>query len=41
METWQSGNATDSKSVEPVLSGRAGSNPVVSLKVDIQLILRI
>lgn len=31
MESWQSGNAPDSKSGEPVLSGRAGSNPVLSL----------
>ena len=30
MESWQSGNAPDSKSGEPVLSGRAGSNPVLS-----------
>ena len=33
MESWQSGNAPDSKSGEPVLSGRAGSNPVLSLDI--------
>ena len=31
MESWQSGNASDSKSDEPMLNGRAGSNPVLSL----------
>lgn len=30
MESWQSGNAPDSKSGEPMLNGRAGSNPVLS-----------
>ena len=29
-EGWQSGNAPDSKSGEPMLNGRAGSNPVLS-----------
>lgn len=33
MESWQSGNAPDSKSGEPVLSGRAGSNPVLSFYI--------
>ena len=33
MESWQSGNAPDSKSGEPMLNGRAGSNPVLSLKL--------
>ena len=32
MESWQSGNASDSKSDEPMLNGRAGSNPVHSLE---------
>ena len=31
MERWQSGNAADSKSAEPMLNWRAGSNPVHSL----------
>ena len=31
MESWQSGNAPDSKSGEPVSNRRAGSNPVLSL----------
>lgn len=33
MESWQSGNATDSKSVEPANTRRAGSIPVLSLLV--------
>lgn len=33
MESWQSGNATDSKSVEPANNRRAGSIPVLSLKL--------
>ena len=33
MESWQSGNAPDSKSGEPVRNRRAGSNPVLSFKV--------
>lgn len=32
VEPWQSGNAADSKSAEPVLSRRTGSNPVGSLE---------
>jgi hypothetical protein len=31
MESWQSGNAADSKSAEPMLNWCAGSNPVLSL----------
>ena len=31
MVSWQSGNAPDSKSGEPVIRGRAGSNPVLTL----------
>ena len=31
MESWQSGNAPDSKSGEPSFPWRAGSNPVLSL----------
>ena len=34
LETWQSGNAADSKSAEPVLSRRTGSNPVVSFLIE-------
>ena len=30
MESWQSGNAPDSKSGEPSFPWRAGSNPVLS-----------
>ncbi len=33
MELWQSGNAADSKSAEPVLSRRTGSNPVGSFSL--------
>jgi hypothetical protein len=41
MERWQSGNAADSKSAEPMLNWRAGSNPVRSLKYSVEpLILR-
>lgn len=32
VESWQSGNAPDSKSGEPSFPWRAGSNPVLSLK---------
>ena len=32
MESWQSGNAPDSKSGEPSFPWRAGSNPVHSLE---------
>lgn len=32
LESWQSGNAPDSKSGEPSFPWRAGSNPVHSLK---------
>ena len=32
MECWQSGNAPDSKSGEPSIPWRAGSNPVHSLE---------
>ncbi len=35
MESWQSGNAPDSKSGEPMLNGRAGSNPVLSFELEI------
>ena len=35
MESWQSGNAPDSKSGEPMLNGRAGSNPVLSFYVSV------
>lgn len=31
LESWQSGNAADSKSAEPMLNWCAGSNPVLSL----------
>lgn len=34
MECWQSGNAPDSKSGEPSIPWRAGSNPVHSLIFD-------
>ena len=33
MESWQSGNAPDSKSGEPSFPWRAGSNPVLSLNI--------
>ena len=33
VESWQSGNAPDSKSGEPSFPWRAGSNPVLSLEL--------
>ena len=33
LESWQSGNAADSKSAEPMLNWCAGSNPVLSFHV--------
>lgn len=39
MESWQSGNAADSKSAEPMLNWRAGSNPVRSLKYGSKMLI--
>jgi hypothetical protein len=39
VESWQSGNAPDSKSGEPSIPWRAGSNPVLSLNTFINLVI--
>lgn len=39
MESWQSGNAPDSKSGELAYNRRAGSNPVLSLKYGLKMLI--
>ena len=39
VESWQSGNAPDSKSGEPSIPWRAGSNPVLSLNMFKKLVI--
>ena len=39
VESWQSGNAPDSKSGEPSFPWRAGSNPVLSLEYGLKSLI--